>query len=775
MNYAFSEEFVLSMKIKILIAMGLLFHSMSFAQQSKTITLKGKTETELVPDARVKNLRTKETGISSAQGKVTISGLPEDSIQIVHSAFAPSVYSFENLPSEVKLSEEKLFQMISIVRTVKPAVEIEKLPIRNLDAPVTYNRVTSEIMEQRGVTDLGGAMKSATGVRPINRYGGFQTFRMRGFNNFVLLNDGVRDERHNLSTSAPSTNLANVESIEVLKGPASVLYGHSALGGIINIVRKKPSYRQKVEFSTAYGSFNTYEMSTGIGGPISNKLRYRADFGLTRTDGWRNFGVATNNATIAFNFTPSEKHHFDFSFQTNHDRYDTDTGIPVDTDGSLVAGMNPQTRYNDPQDYLIHKRFDGQLKYTYYISSKMKLTNHFSWSDDDINYLSTEWLEFNNAKDSITRGFPFYFNHTTRTIQNQLDFSIKFNTGSLKHHSVVGYTISSLDRKTFGGSVEGPGTFTTISVQDPVLNQGHIYAVDNNVRVRDELSHGIYWQNWTNISKKVKALIGLRYDFFVGEYYRDQIDDDRNLVQAGDRTRIPSGALSYRGGLVYQPMKIMSIFASYSNYFKPSRTITPNGQIFDPEKGYQIEGGVKIEKGDKVSVTISPFYILKNNIVERNAVNVYNQIGEADSKGIEFDAMYQPIKGLFIKGGYAYVDAKVRSYDVDSLQATRAGNQLRYAPKHMANLWVNYTIKERVDVGVGGNYVSENFTNSDNSYALPEYFTLDANLSVTFGKVRVGINVNNILDALYFTDAIYGNQFFPGAGRNFKLKLKYQL
>ena len=763
------------MKIKILLTLGLLSFQVSFAQQSKTVTLKGQNENEVVPYARVQNLRTKQITGSSDQGKVTITGSPKDSIQIDHSTYATVVYLFENIGSEIKMTQEEDLDELMVIQNLKPKVELEKLPIRNLDAPVTYNRVTSQIIEQRGVTDLGGALKSATGVRPINRYGGFQTFRMRGFNNFVLLNDGVRDERHNLSTSAPSTNLANVESIEVLKGPASVLFGHSALGGIINIVRKKPTDVQKAEFSTAYGSFNTYEMSTGVGGPISERLRYRVDFGLTRTDGWRDFGSATNNATIAFDYTPAPKHNLKFSFQTNHDRYDTDTGIPVDTDGSIVEGMDPETRYNDPQDYLIHKRFDAQLKYSYAISENMKLTNHFSWSDDDINYLSTEWLYFNDAKDSITRGFPFYFNHTTATIQNQLDLSVKYKTGTTEHHAVVGYSISSLDRKTFGGSVEGPGTFTTVSVQNPTLNQGHIEAVDNNVRVTDELSHGIYWQNWTNISKKLKALIGLRYDFFTGTYYRDQIDEDRNLLLAGERTEIPSGALSYRGGLVYQPLETMSIFASYSNYFKPSRRVTPNGQIFDPESGYQIEGGVKIDQGDKVVVTISPFYILKHNIVERNTVNEYHQIGEADSKGVEFDLAYQPIEGLFIKGGYAYVDAKVRSFDVDSLQATRAGNQLRYAPKHMANLWVNYNIRKKVDLGFGGNYVSENFTNSDNSYALPEYFTLDANVSYTFKNIRIGVNVNNILDKLYFTDAIYGNQFFPGVGRNFKLKLKYLL
>ena len=235
--------------------------------------------------------------------------------------------------------------------------------------------------------------------------------------------------------------------IEVLKGPSSVLYGHSALGGIINVVRKKPSYQQKASFSTSYGSFNTYEMTTGVGGPINSAIRYRADFGLTRTDGWRDFGTATNNASLALSADLSPNDRLDFSFQTNHDQYDTDTGIPVDENGKIVSGMDPETRYNDPQDYLKHKRFDLQLMYVHRFNQRMKLQNHLSWSYDDINYLSTEWLYFNATQDSITRGFPFYFNHTTATLQNQLDFSINFNTGRFQHKSLVGYSISVLESK----------------------------------------------------------------------------------------------------------------------------------------------------------------------------------------------------------------------------------------------------------------------------------------------------------------------------------------
>ena len=552
------------------------------------------------------------------------------------------------------------------------------------------------------------------------------------------------------------------------------MFGHSALGGIINIVRKKPTSTFSGEFSATYGSFDTYEMSAGIGGPINEKLKYRVDFGLTKSSGWRDYGVNTNNASFTLNYTPTKKDILEVSFQTNNDIYDTDTGIPVDENGAIVAGMDPKTRYNDPQDYLKHKRFDLQIKYKHKFNDKVKLSNNLSWSDDDINYLSTEWLYFNTAKDSITRGFPFYFNHTTNTIQNQLDVSYQFNTGKIKHKSIFGNSITFLDRKSFRGSVIGPGVKTTISVINPILNQGHIETVDERVQIRDEFNSGFYWQNWSNISNQLKVLIGIRYDIFEGSYATDKINADRSLIEAGKETKIPSTALSYRAGLVYQPSKNFSIFSSYSNYFKPSRTISPSSQIFDPEEGYQLEGGFKFEKLNKLNITISSFYILKHNIVERNKVNEYRQIGEADSKGVEFDIEYTPLKNIYIKAGYAFTEAKIRAYDTSDSQTKKEGNALPFAPKHLANMWLNYELKDGLGFGIGGNYTSNNYTNSSNSFTLPSYILLDGAIYYQKNNVRIGLNINNITNKLYFTDAIYEYQFFPGAERNFKLNLSYK-
>lgn len=776
------------MKRLVLCSVFLLWANFVMAQSNTTITgtVKDTKTGKGIPDVSIiiKNLAKGTT--TDVNGNYTIS-IPEN-----HKILRFSKIGYETLQKEIHTDDKTINVLLnkqdialeevminSNQKKLRQQVfEVGKLSVKDIDAPITTNSVDAKLIQLRNVTDLGDAVKSATGVRPINRYGGFQTFRIRGFNNFVLLIDGVRDERHNISTSAPTTNLANVERIEVLKGPASVLYGHSALGGIINIVRKKPTLNDKGSVNISYGSFNTYNMTAGFGGSITDKLRYRTDFGITRTDGWRDYGVATNNGSVTFEYTPTNKDTFEFYAQANDDEYDTDTGIPVDDDGSLVPGMDPETRYNDPQDYLKHKRYDFQLKYTRKFNSKLKLTNHLSYSSDDIDYLSTELLLFNGTKDSLTRDFPFYFNHQTKTLQNQLDVSYETETGNIKHKLLLGNSFSYLDRKTFRGSVIGPGTFTTIAVQHPILNQGHIEPVDERVDVTEEIVSGFYLQDWLAFSDKLKALVGIRLDLFNGTYYRDAIDNDRNVITNGDRTDIPSEALTYRAGLVYQPIKnTLSFFGSYSNYFKPSRRIAPDGTIFDPEEGYQIEGGFKFQKNHLIAATVSAYYMLKNNIVERTTVDDFQQIGEADSKGFEIDVESQPLHGLYLKAGYAFVDAKVRSYD-ETLQTISAGNQLQFAPKNSANFWVNYDFQEQklkgIGIGLGGNYVGSNYTNSSNTFELPAYTTLDGTLYYQAKKIRIGFNLNNITDELYFTDAIYGNQFFVGQGRNYKINITYK-
>lgn len=650
------------------------------------------------------------------------------------------------------------------------------VPLKYL--PVTANTVSKQLMVQRGVDDLGEAVKSTPGVRPINRYGGFQTFHIRGFNNFVLLTDGVRDERHNISTSAPSTNLANVERIEVLKGPASVLFGHSALGGVINIVRNQPGPVFKANFSAAYGSFNTRRLQAGAGGPINSKWSYRVDFGISESDGFRAYGTNTNNFYTAIQYRPRDGEILDIRMGLNKDTYDTDTGLPVLENGSLVPNMNLNNRYNDPQDFLHHTRYDFQVRYVKQLSKNTKISNQLSYYWDDIDYLSTEELTFNATLDSLTRYFPFYFNHRTKPLQNQLELTHDFNIGGIEQKVLVGYSISIMDRKTYRGDIFGPAKFTTVAVQDPILNQGHLDHRDTRYQAKLENVYGIYLQDWLNIGNHLKALVGLRYDIFSGNYFDDKVDVNRNIISEGEKTNIPSQALTYRAGLVYQPIKQLSIFSGYSTYFKPSRRITGDGQVFDPETGFQAEVGGRYSLNTYLTMTFSGFYLRKNNIVENLGGGTFRQVGSADSKGVELEVNASPLEGFTLNAGYAYTDIRIREFEGDVTNLL-AGNRIAFAPDHLANFWANYQIPKGLlrgfGMSVGVYHTGENFTNASNTYALPAYTILDGSLFYNFGKGEIRLNINNITDEAYFRDAIYGNQFFPGLTRNYLLTIRYNL
>ncbi|ACT91373.1 TonB-dependent receptor [Dyadobacter fermentans] len=656
---------------------------------------------------------------------------------------------------------------------------INKIDVPLRDMPITTSTISAKTIEQRGIDDLGEAMKNTTGVRANNTYGGFQHFTIRGFSNFVLLVDGVRDERHNISTSAPNTNLANVESIEILKGPASVLFGHSALGGIINIVRKRPTAGFKADFSASYGSFNTRRIRAGAGGAISDKLRYRVDFGMSDTDGFRHSGSNTNNGYLALEYTPTDKDQFYLTIGANKDIYDTDAGIPVLEGSKAAPGMNVNTRYNDPQDFLKHTRYDFQLKYTRQLASNLKLSNQLSYYDDNIDYFSTEELTFTPGMDSLQRSFPFYFNHLTKPWQNQLELTWDFSTGPIEHKLLAGYSVSILDRKTYNGDVFGPALNATIPISNPILNQGYLTHNDLNYRATMENVHGIYVQDFIPFSDKLKGLAGLRYDIFNGTYYTDKVDNNRNVTEHGAESTISKSALTYRLGLVYQPVEPLSVYGSFSTYFKPARRVAPNGETFDPETGYQGEIGSRFELSRKWAANLAFYYMRKNNQLEALAGGIYRRIGSAESKGVELEVNGNLLPGLDVRAGYTFSKAEILPYSPGEATNALAGKTVAFAPKNLLNAWVNYEVQQGAVKGLslsaGANYMDETFTNSSNSYVLPAYTVFDAALGYRIGKIGLRLNVNNLFNEKYFANAIFANQFSAGPTRNFLVTVRYSL
>ncbi len=705
------------------------------------------------------------------------------------------------------------------------------------DIPVSTSTVANSVIEEKNIQNVNEALKYATGIRPTLNYGGFQTFYMRGFGKPVIMVDGARDERMNLSSSAPVPGLSSIDHIEYLKGPASVLYGHSAVGGILNFVRKSPTEKPTFNAMLSTGSWNTNRAVLGAGGSASKYLNYRIDVELMKRDGWRDNNDERANYYGAFDIKISEKDILTIRASVTDDFYGTETGIPsvkwdifdksgnkVLNKGELPDAMEIDQRYNDTQDFFNHQSYNISADYTHKFNENLSFRNKFDFVDDDIDYFSTEQLSYVINSESIydhyytsnderkyidlntlQRTFPLRFSHKTKTYQNHAEINWRFNTGSIRHNFVGGYSFLLLDRTTYKGynvynenpDVYGSGVLASISVVDPTLYQGQVDTKFSKATIIQDATHGIFAHNLIEVNDKLKVMLGVRADVFQYENQSADVSEGTSVYNKKETEGLENVSFSYRGGIVYKPIKNISFYGSVSSFFKPIRIVynknyiyinkegkeyTPDagGVIFEPENGYQGEIGSKISLNSNITFTFCAYYINKQNIRERLSKNVYGQVGEVESKGFEIEGYASPVKGSSINFGYTFNQAQYLKFKDNSYsEGSREGNTLRHAPENRLFIWYSHTFQQgflkNLQLGAGFDYTSQVFTDSDNNYSLPEYTLFDTSISYKISNTTIRFNLNNIFDKEYFVNSVYSNQYIPGAERNFIFSINYRL
>ncbi|WP_439181867.1 TonB-dependent receptor [Carboxylicivirga taeanensis] len=745
-------------------------------------------------------------------------------------AFSQTIHKDTFLIKSIDIEADVVFEKHpTALKTMEPLKHI----------PITVSTVNHKQIEERAVNNLNEALRYTTGVRPTINYGGFQTFRFRGFGQPVIMVDGARDERMNWSSSAPVTSLTAVESIEFLKGPASVVYGHSAVGGILNIVRKQPTEETTGNARVGYGAWNKKRMNLGAGGAIASPLTYRFDAGYADSDGWRDNKTNTANAYLALDWQLNDNNVIKFKAGANDDFYATEAGMPAVTNdifdattnkqvyeiGDLPAGFKREQRYNDPSDYLTHTNYNIALAWEHTFGAVTRLVTGISYNDDDIDYFSTEELSYltsnesiydhyylsgDNKKyiclDSLQRTFPLRFSHKTKTLQYNADVYHEFTTGGLKHSFVGGYSLLYLDRVSYTGynvgqDVYGDGLFAKVSVVDPVLNQGYLKTKFSGARVMSDASHGLYFQDVIDVMPQLKAMLGGRFDLYKYNYQRATVTNglDYEFNPDSPEQSITNKAFSYRAGLVYLPYEDLSIYASASSFFKPYRSvfnsnyiyIDKNGEefqpeegeeVYEPQQGYQLEGGIKWELGARLNVNASSYYILKESIVQylektEAGKQVYGQVGAVDSKGFELDVIAYPFKGMSVNAGYSYNETRYRAFANNPYMSDYSyeGNALTHTPENQFFAWANYTVQsgllKNLSIGGGTRYTDDVFTNASNAIVLPAYWVSDATVAYTLDNVTLRLNANNIADEYYFDNTVYSAQYVPGMGRSFEASM----
>lgn len=669
-----------------------------------------------------------------------------------------------------------------------PPTTATRMPIPKREVAATINDVSAQTVQERGQTTFVDALSNVAGVNPSLRYGGFDHLTIRGFGgtDFLILQDGFRDERHPVvGGEAPIGAMAGLDRIEVLKGPASVLYGVSALGGVINIIRKQPSALASHQAGIGMGNYDQRLAWLGATGPLAthlgSKLLYRLDLQTSSSEDFRGLEQRHAGATAALDFQPADAHRFTARLVFLKSFFNTDAGVPV-SGGGLSRGVNVSNRYNSPFDALRYEDLRAQLSYSYQVSPTFSLHERFSISSVREPYFSTETLSVAAENPGQVVRETFGFNHHMRPMMgNQLE--LRWQGQALVEHTLVGGYDFNFFRNR---SPSGFGQLTPVDLLTARETQGapdFAYLREGWDR---RVMHGVFVSDQARLHDHWRLALGARLDAFSRYARRDTLDRATGQrMRRGEPREDDLLAPSYRVGLVYLPSEWLSAYGSFNTSVKaalPSTLPTTPGNV-KPEVGHQAELGLRVEPWrGLLSLNLAVFQINKSNLVVVRPPTVatgeptFDQAGQARSRGAELDFAFH--MGRFkVLGGYAYTDARFVRYESEG--TNYADKRLPDVPKHTATFWGTYRTRLGFGAGLGGRLGGDAYTSRDNDVRMPRFFIADATLFYERGPARVQLNVRNLFDqniltssGRYFVATIYDRQVTPGPPRVVSLQLQ---
>lgn len=630
-------------------------------------------------------------------------------------------------------------------------------PIR--DVPQSIQVIPRQVLQDQNVIELREALKNVSGVAlESSAFTSFATqFRSRGFllspNNGNVFVNGIRNRFRF------QNDTANVEQIEVLKGPASVLYGQSEPGGIINITTKQPLKDPFYGAELTLGNFNYYRAAIDFSGPINDKktVLYRLNTAYLNTGSFVDYidiERALVAPTIRFQISDRTSLIIESEHQSNSiPDYD---GIPAV--GSVLRnpfGEIPKSRnIDDPllkkQNYfstMAGYRFQQQFSEDWMLRNAFRI--ELARTDEGI---VSPVLLANNRTVSRTaflgETFGKYY-----TVQTDLVGTIR--TGNIKQDVLFGVEWFHGSQSVYRTTARLPN----LDLFNPVYQRPDIpfrtVAIDQFSR---EAFVGIYAQDLISFGEQFKVLLGGRFDIALQSIQNDVLR--RNFD--GEDT-----AFSPRVGLVYQPIKEVSLYAGWTRSFIPvsAASLSAGGAPFDPSTGEQFEVGIKTELFDRrLSATLAAYQITRKNILVPDPANpVFNiQIGEQESKGVEFDIAGEVLPGLNLIASYAFTDSE---FTRDSRPAFR-GTSPNNVPRHSASFRANYEIQtgslKGFGIGTGIFFVGDRYGDLANTFTLPSYVRNDLALYYRQKNWRVSLNIKNLFNIDFYESARDRNAVFPG-------------
>ncbi|MDB4987658.1 MAG: TonB-dependent siderophore receptor [Myxococcaceae bacterium] len=660
------------------------------------------------------------------------------------------------------------------------------------EIPNTVNTVGSAQMRERGSVDLSSALSLVSGVVPQWSYGGFLYVQSRGFQAATMY-DGHRDPRAMVAGSAPQPGVFDLDRIEVLRGPSSVLYGYGAVGGSVNLIRKRASATPAYEVELGVGTPGQYRVHGAAQGAITKNLSYRTDLGAISYENFRGYKSQRAQFANTMRYTPTRKNTINARVAYSTDRYNTDVGIPTVADpvhaGQLVLphGTNFAARYNTKNDFLKYQRMEASADYRYEFDSDTYFEARGSIVQDRYSYLAAESLQYDPATATnaaqVERGY-LYFARGWRPIYGTAELHSNVRTGSVSHQLVLGYGIESFTG-TSDRSNSDNATANTVDFHYPLDTSG---PVANPTTSKDHYriaTHSIYGFDHMKLTDDLILTGGVRVDFLKTRTRRQFVDRDGSTVPDPKTSEFRSPNLKddFRTtgqiGLVYNLFKTVIPYVSYGTAFLP-QFVFPSQLMpthYSPETSQQLEGGLRLridEKRHVFKVDAAGYLIRKRNVLVPLNADTNTTAGKAQSRGLDLTVHYSAPAYVQFDAGYSFVDAKYLNYQgpdaVTGDMRSFNGNALQFAYRHSGNVWLRGLITDKCKLGIGSRIVGKAWADDQNRFQMPSYALLDANVTYGNEHAMISIAANNLTNRTSYINSVINSsnpqlQVTPGPGR----------
>ncbi len=674
-----------------------------------------------------------------------------------------------------------------------------------LDTPQTVTVVPAAVIQQQGAASLLDVFKNSPGISMLAGEGGSggapgDSLNIRGFNNRKdIFVDGVRD------FGSYSRDPFNLEQVELVKGPSSVLGGRGSTGGTVNLVTKQAQKDSFYAGTVSAGTHAYQRLTLDVNQSLEDSLKGAAlrinAMGFSGNAPGRDYARNQRtgiNPTMSFGLGSPTQVQVGLFYITQHNQ--PDFGLPfVPLSNNAVPGLVGYGNQVAPVPYsnyygLIYRDHEnlstkiGSLVVKHDFGGGMVFSNRTQTGRTYRDSIFSAPRFSNAATSGVNHEFQSLDETDTNTT-NQSDLTIKFATGTVRHTVVTGAEFSRERSLNYARGAYAPGTspataaplaaaaFPTTDFLNPDPFQPYSYSVQRTGAYTDTIGHSaaLYVFDTVDVDEQWSVMGGLRWDRFKADATSVSTTFTRNVLTNLSRT---DNMTSWRGSVSYKPAANGNIYFSAGTSLNPSAegltlastATATNSANLGPEKSISYEVGTKWNLyRDKLLVSAALFRTTKTNARTVNPAvptDVITLDGEQRVQGVEFSVTGKVTDAWSLIAGYAYLDGKI----VSSKNPLEAGQPLSSAPKHSANLWTVYTFPFNVDIGGGASYVDKRVVNTTATRYVDGYVVFDAMAAWRVNnRFSLNLNVYNLADKKYILESYNtgsSGNVLPGSARS---------